>query len=100
MTVSADTTTRSVSVTYMRVPDGFTKVQDFYKDIFIEYKQHHDLVKEDLPDMELNVDFYNIRELEADTIARSMFTLIKNLYDVSTFNTEIFMQIRDQLIGK
>jgi hypothetical protein len=79
--------TRNINITYMKVPDGFRNVQDFYKDIFNTYKAHHDALEEELPDLKLDVDFYNIRELPPDTIARSMFTLIKNLYDVSTFNT-------------
>lgn len=78
--------TRNINITYMKVPDGFRNVQDFYKEIFNTYKAHHDNLNLG-DDMKLDVDFYNIRELQPETIARSMFTLIKNLYDVSTFNT-------------
>jgi len=78
--------TRVVTVIVAKVPPGFEQLQDFYKDIFRTYKVHHDNLNLD-DDMKLDVDFFNIRHLHPDTIARSMFTLIKNLYDVSTFNT-------------
>jgi hypothetical protein len=64
---------------------SFEYIQDLYSDNFKKYKEFYDQHPELPP---LDIDFYSLRNVDEDSLAVNMFNLVKNMYNINTFDSK------------
>lgn len=64
---------------------SFEYIQDLYRDNFKKYKEFYDQHPELPP---LDIDFYSMRNVDVDSLGVTMFNLVKNMYDLTTFDSK------------
>ena len=65
--------------------ESFVLLQDVYKDTFKQYKDFHNSNPQLTP---VDFDFYSIRNLDTDSLARNLFEMVKGVYKLQMFDIQ------------
>jgi hypothetical protein len=65
--------------------ESFVLLQDIYGETFKKYAEFHNN-KEELA--ELDFDFYSLRNLDPDALARNLFTMVKSIYKIQMLDIQ------------
>tara|TARA_B100001057_G_C22765622_1_gene917532 strand:- start:231 stop:1472 length:1242 start_codon:yes stop_codon:yes gene_type:complete len=65
--------------------ESFVLIQDLYRNNFKKYKEFHDAQEGLAP---LDIDFYSLRNLDPDSLARNLFNMVKGIYKMNTFDIQ------------
>lgn len=63
--------------------ESFVLIQDKYRDNFKKYKEFVDKHSELTP---VDIDFYSLRNLDAESLARNLFLQVKNIYKLNNLD--------------